>query len=124
MSGSAEAMRVQVLVVRQYDVVDFLDAIGRICDIKIASRLRLEAIRVTQVGVPGTAVVPADFIAPARFPAESLLDVGNSNRIAIGFDDAVWIFQQIVTVDHRRYFAEVVAQAIEQSSLLDKYREN
>jgi len=40
----AEAMRVEVLVIRQYDVVEFLDVIGCFRDIDVTSPLRLQSV--------------------------------------------------------------------------------
>ena len=42
----------QMVEVGKHGAVDFLDAVGGIGDVDVASGLRLEAVRVAQVGVP------------------------------------------------------------------------
>ena len=67
-------------VVRQHGVVYLLDATGCLGNADVPVRLRLELVRVAQVGVPRAAVVPADLVVLAGLPRQDFLDTGNAGR--------------------------------------------
>jgi len=62
-------MLMEIFVVRQADIIEPLHRIGGFIDVDITARLGLKVVRILEVIVPRTAIVPADLPTLSRVPA-------------------------------------------------------